>query len=254
MPTARASRAHPRLPGHAQKTPAPHPQLPITRRFRQSWLSEASDNRIREQEKNVESGFVESSRSSSRPIPPRPIGGLALGACGAARWPCSRERLSNVPRLRKLGQASGDAPSIEVQALGHLASRAPGMLAQELDDARLGVNLAGARGCTTSARSPSGGAAPRPSWCPALPVVVRVELLDLLFDPGETLLELYALGFERVDHLLNAGQVLLLLRRDPLGLGPETCCVSGTSTRAQDDAPLAGEVRKCGMCCKRWYP
>ena len=39
----------------------------------------------------------------------------------------------NLPRLRKLGQASGDASSIEVQALGHLASCAPGMLAQELD-------------------------------------------------------------------------------------------------------------------------
>jgi hypothetical protein len=78
---------------------------------------------------------------------------------------------------------------------------------------------------------------------------MRVELLDLLFDPGETLLEFCALGFERVDHLLNAGQVLLLLRRDPLGLEPETCCVRGTSTRAQDDVAVAHEVRKCGMCC-----
>ena len=75
----------------------------------------------------------------------------------------------NLPRLRKLGQASGDASSIEVQALGHLASCAPGMLAQELDDARLGVNLAGARGCTTSARSPSGGAAPRARRCRRCP-------------------------------------------------------------------------------------
>jgi hypothetical protein len=55
--------------------------------------------------------------------------------------------------------------------------------------------------------------------------VVRVELLDLLFEPGETLLEFRALSFERVDHLLNAGQVLLLLPRDLLELGPETCCV-----------------------------
>jgi len=45
-----------------------------------------------------------------------------------------------------------------------------------------------------------------------------VELLDPLIEPGETLLEFRALGFERVDHLLNAGQELLLLRRDPLGL------------------------------------
>ena len=161
----------------------------------------------------------------------------------------------NLPRLRKLGQASGDASSIEVQALGHLASCAPGMLAQELDDARLGVNLAGARGCTTSARSPSGGAAPRASRrCRRCPVVVRVELLDLLIEPGETLLEFRALGFERVDHLLNAGQELLLLRRDLLGLWPETCCVRGTSTRAQDDVAHAREVRKRGMCCSRWYP
>ena len=56
-------------------------------------------------------------------------------------------------------------------------------------------NLAGARGCTTSARSPSGGAAPRASWrCRRCAVVERVELLDLLFDPGETLLEFRALA------------------------------------------------------------
>ena len=139
--------------------------------------------------------------------------GLLVGRVAASGF-------RNLPRLRKLGQASGDASSIEVQALGHLASCAPGMLAQELDDARLGVNLAGARGCTTSARSPSGGAAPRASWrCRRCPVVVRVELLDLLFEPGETLLEFRALGFERVDYLLNAGQVLLLLRTHLLGAG-----------------------------------
>jgi hypothetical protein len=84
--------------------------------------------------------------------------------------------------------------------------------------------------------------------------VVRVELLDLLIEPGEMLLEFRTLGFERVDHLLNSGQELLLLRRDLLGLGPETCCVRGTSTRAQDDVALAREVRKRGMCYSGWYP
>jgi hypothetical protein len=65
------------------------------------------------------------------------------------------------------------------------------MLGQELDDALLGVNLVGARGCTASARSPSGGAAPRASWrCRGCSVVVRLELLDLLFEPGGTLLEI----------------------------------------------------------------
>jgi hypothetical protein len=45
----------------------------------------------------------------------------------------------------------------------------------------------------------------------------------LLFEPRQALLEFRALGLECVDHLLNAGQVLLLVRRDPLGLGPATC-------------------------------
>ena len=129
------------------------------------------------------------------------------------------------------------------------------MLGQELDDARLGVNLAGARGRTTSARSPSGGATRRASWrCRRCPVVVRVELLDLLFEPGETLLEFRALGFERVDHLLNAGRLLLLVRRDLLGLGPETCCVRGTSARGQDDAGLAREVHKYGIAARDGIP
>jgi hypothetical protein len=33
---------------------------------------------------------------------------------------------------------------------------------------------------------------------------VGVELVDLLLEPGEALLEIRTLGFERVDHLLNA--------------------------------------------------
>jgi hypothetical protein len=108
------------------------------------------------------------------------------------------------------------------------------MLGQELDDARLGVNLAGARGRTTGARSPSGGATRRANWrYRRYPVVVRVELLDLLFEPGETLPEFRALGFERIDHLLNAGQVLLLVRRDLLGLEPETCQNGYVSARSR---------------------
>jgi hypothetical protein len=75
--------------------------------------------------------------------------------------------------------------------------------------------------------------APSELALPALPVVVRVELLDLLFEPGETLPEFRALGFERVDHLLNAGQVLLLVRGDLLGLEPEPCQNGYVSARSR---------------------
>ena len=103
----------------------------------------------------------------------------------------------------------------------------------------------------------AGAAGAAPSWCAWNSLIcsssqarIAFALESLLpFEPGETLLQFRALGFERVDHLLNAGQVLLLLRRDLLGLGPETCCVRGTSTRAQGDVALAREVRKRGMCC-----
>src|ERR1039458_6603497 len=109
------------------------------------------------------SGLVELSWLRSVPIraPVRLAGVGGRAPAGLLLGRVAASGLLDLPRLRKLGQASGDASSIEVQALGHLARRAPGMLGQELDDALLGVDLAGARGCTASARSPSGGAAPR---------------------------------------------------------------------------------------------
>jgi len=49
---------------------------------------------------------------------------------------------------------------------------------------------------------------------------------------AKTLLEIRALGFERVDHLLNAGQVLLLVRRDPLGRGPRLAVYEYVNARS----------------------
>jgi hypothetical protein len=116
--------------------------------------------------------------------------------------------------LRELGQASRDASWIEVQTFGDIASGAPGVLGEELNDAHLSVSLTNAGRRTAIARAPGSRAARGASrsgggWAP----VVGPELVDLLFKPSQMFLYFSTFSLEGVYDLLNTRQGRLLIER-----------------------------------------
>src|SRR5439155_5755643 len=94
-------------------------------------------------------------------------------------------------------------------------SRAARVLGEEVDHARLDVDLTAARGCTPLGRPPRRRAAHRASRSGGRRVaIVGMELVDLLLEPCQLLLDFSALGLERLYDLLNTRQVLLLTQGD----------------------------------------
>ena len=115
--------------------------------------------------------------------------------------------LFDLAGLRELAQAGRDIRGIEVQALSDITSRAARVPGEEVDDARLDVDLTAARGRAPLACPSCRRAAHRASRSGGRGVaIVSMELVDLLLEPSEMLLDGSALGLERLYDLLNTRQ------------------------------------------------
>jgi hypothetical protein len=89
------------------------------------------------------------------------------------------------------------------------------VLGEELDDPRLDVDPAAARGCPPVASAAGRRTAHRASRGARRHfAIVGVELADLLLKPSEMLLDFSALDLERLNDLLNTRQLPLLADED----------------------------------------
>jgi hypothetical protein len=105
-------------------------------------------------------------------------------------------------------------PGLRFRALGDITSGTPGVLGEELDDARLDVALTAAGSSTPLARTPSSRAAHGASRSDGDgATVVGVELVDLLIKPRQMFLDFSTFRLKGVDDLLNTRQRRLLIKR-----------------------------------------
>src|SRR3954452_9525477 len=128
-------------------------------------------------------------------------------------------RLDDLARLDHLRQSGGGRVAVGVQGLGHVAGGALRVVLEVVDDAPGDVALALTRRGASGAGAACGRSAHRAlRRRRAVITVTLAEFLDLAIKPSETLLQIGALGFERVDDLLHARHVIL-----PVGTSWRLC-------------------------------
>src|SRR3954452_5717752 len=133
-------------------------------------------------------------------------------------------RLDDLARLDHLRQSGGGRVAVGVQGLGHVAGGALRVVLEVVDDAPGDVALALTRGGASGAGAACGRSAHRAlRRRRALITVTLAEFLDLAIKPSETLLQIGAFGFKRVDDLLHARH-MILPDRDELEARPSRRC------------------------------
>src|SRR3954449_1330178 len=119
-------------------------------------------------------------------------------------------RLDDLALLDHPRQSGGGRVAVGVQGLGHVAGGALRVVLEVVDDAPGDVALALTRRGASGAGAACGRSAHRAlRRRRALITVTLAEFLDLAIKPSETLLQIGALGFKRVDDLLQARHVVL---------------------------------------------
>src|SRR5436190_12766873 len=158
-------------------------------------------------------------------------------------------RLGDLALLDHLRQSSGGRVAVGVQGLRHGAGGAMRVVVEVVVDARGDVALALTRRGASGAGAACGRSAQRAlRRRRALITVTLAEFLDLAIKPSETLLQIGALGFKRVDDLLQARHVILP-GRDELEVIPYLVAGRmGRATRATPWPPCAQRPR--GRRCR----
>src|SRR3954469_6278400 len=137
-------------------------------------------------------------------------------------------RLDDLALLDHPRQSGGGRVAVGVQGLRHGAGGALPVVFEVVEDAPGHVALALTRRGASGAGAACGRSAHRAlRRRRALITVTLAEFLDLAIKPTETLLQIGALGFKRVDDLLHARHVILPGRDELEAMGSRRCWADG---------------------------